>query len=97
MSDARAALRRIEQICTEQPTLFTAMFAVLATHPGVPRAQLAQAIKQFRRDAEPYAIEDVMGLLTAITNGAQQAFDAVLRTRRGGERKAVALPFVRPD
>lgn len=95
--DPRAALQRIEAICAMQPTLFGAMFTVLATHPGVPRAQLAQAVKQFRRDADPYPLEDLMGLMTALCNGAQQAFDAVLRTRRGGERKAAALPFVRPD
>jgi len=96
--DPRAALARIGLICDMHPTLFGAMFAVQATHPAVPRALLAVAVKQFRRDADAYPVEDVMGLLTSISNGAQQAFDAVVRTRRGGERKvAVALPFVRPD
>jgi hypothetical protein len=97
VNDARAALQRIEQICAQQPALFGAMFTALATVPGVPRPQLAQAIKQFRRDADPYTVDDVIGMLTAIGNGAQQAFEAVLRTRRGGERKVSAMPFVRPD
>jgi hypothetical protein len=96
-SEPRAAMQRIEALCAMHPTLFGAMFALMATHPGVPRAVLAKAIKQFRRDADAHSPEDVMGLMTAVTNGAQQAFDAVLRTRRGSERKASALPFLRPD
>jgi hypothetical protein len=63
----------------------------------VPRALLAAAVKQFRRDADAYSADDVMGLFTAISNGAQQAFEAVQRTRRGADRKAAALPFLRPD
>lgn len=96
-ADPRAALHRIETICSLHPTLFGCMNTVLATHPGVPRAVLAQAIKQFRRDADAHPLDDVVSLLNAIANGAQQAFDAVLRTRRGADRKAAALPFVRPD
>jgi hypothetical protein len=96
-ADPRAALQRIELICAMHPTLFGAMLAVQATHPAVPRALLAVAVKQFRRDADAYPVEDVMGLLTSIGNGAQQAFDAVVRTRRGGDRKPAPLPFVRPD
>ncbi len=97
VSEPRAAMQRIEALCGMHPSLFGAMFVLMATHPAVPRAVLAKAIKQFRRDADPYPLEDVMGLMTAVSNGAQQAFDAVLRTRRGSERKVSALPFVRPD
>jgi len=95
--DPRAALQHIETLCGAHATLFGAMFAVVASHPGVPRPLLATAIKQFRRDTDGLTLDDVMGLQTSISNGAQQAFDAVLRTRRGSERKAAALPFVRPD
>ncbi len=95
--EPRAALQRIEQLCAMHPTLFGALFAVIATHPGVPRPVLATAVRQYRRDAEAHSLEDLQGLMTALANGAQQAFDAVLRTRRGAERKAAALPFVRPD
>lgn len=95
--EPRAALQHIEQLCRQHASLFGAIFAVLGSQPAVPRAYLAQAIKQFRPDADAYTVDDVMGLLTATVNGAQQSFDAVLRTRRGSERKAVALPFVRPD
>ncbi|WP_425258342.1 hypothetical protein ACPOLB_22840 [Rubrivivax sp. RP6-9] len=97
VSEPRAALQRIEAVCGMHPTLFGAVFALLATHPGVPRPVLAQAVKQFRRDADAHSIEDMLGLMTAVSNGAQQAFEAVLRTRRGSDRKAAALPFVRPD
>lgn len=96
-ADPRAALQRIGTLCAMHPSLFSAMMAVVVTHPGVPRLLLAQAIKQFRRDADAYTEEDVMGLQAAILNGALQAFDAVQRTRRGSERKASALPFLRPD
>jgi DNA-binding transcriptional LysR family regulator len=95
--DPRAALQRIEALCAAHPTLFGAMLAVVASHPGVPRPLLATAIKQFRRDADTLTLDDMVGLQVSISNGAQQAFDAVLRTRRGGERKAAALPFIRPD
>jgi len=95
--DPRAALSRIESLCALHPTLFGAMLAVVANHPGVPRALLARAVKQFRRDADSLALDDVMGLLTSITNGALQAFEAVRRTRRGADRKAAPLPFIRPD
>ena len=96
-TDARTALQRVEQICAMHPALFEAMSTVLVTHPGVPRPLLAVAIKQFRRDADNCTPEDVVSLLTAIDNGARQAFGAVRRTRRGADRKAAALPFVRPD
>jgi hypothetical protein len=96
-SPPRAALLRIEQLCAMHPTLFGALFAVIATHPGVPRQVLAAAVRQYRRDADVHTPDDLVGLMTSLSNGAQQAFDAVLRTRRGADRKASALPFVRPD
>ncbi len=95
--DPRAALQRIEALCAQHASLFGAMLAIVASHPGVPRPLLATAIKQFRRDTDALTLEDVVGLQASIANGAQQAFEAVLRTRRGADRKAVALPFVRPD
>ena len=58
---------------------------------------LARALRQFHPEAAPFSEGDVAGMLAAAFNGAQQAFEAVQRTRRTGERKASALPFVRPD
>lgn len=87
------SLRRIKALCGRYPDLFSAMQAVAVTHPGVSREMLAMAIKQFRRDAEAYTQEDLVGLLTCVTNGALQAFEAVLRTRKGADRKAAALPW----
>ena len=68
------------------------MQAVVVTHPAVSREMLAMAIKQFRRDA------DALRLLASVINGANQAFDAVLRSRRSADRKgadrtAASLPW----
>ncbi|WP_428510457.1 hypothetical protein [Roseateles sp.] len=63
------------------------MLAVSVTHPAVAKEMLAPAIKQFRRDTDSLSSEDMNGLLVAISNGAQQAFEAVLRTRKNAERK----------
>jgi hypothetical protein len=93
----REALHRIEALCHLHPTLFGATFAVAASHPGVPREILAAAIKQFRRDADPYTREDVVALITSVVHGAQQAFEAVLRTRRTGERRSGAPRWVKSD
>jgi hypothetical protein len=95
--DPRAILQHIETLCGTHAALFDAMLAVVVMYPEVPRPLMASAIKQFRRDTDTLTQEDVMGLQTSLINGARQAFEAVLRTRRGGERKAAALPFLRPD
>ncbi|MDC8785425.1 BAR domain-containing protein [Roseateles koreensis] len=87
------ALRRIKALCLRYPDLFNALFTVAATHPTVPREMLAMAIKQFRRDTESLSNDDVVGLLTGLVNGSNQAFDAILRTRKGADRKASALPW----
>ncbi len=87
------ALRRIKALCGRFPDLFNAMQAVAVTHPAVSREMLAMAIKQFRRDADALSQEDVVGLLTSVVNGANQAFEAVLRTRKGAERKAASIPW----
>lgn len=93
----REVLQRIEYLCATRASLFEAAFVVLATHPTVPRPRLAQALRQFHPEATAFSEADVVGMLAAAVNGAQQAFEAVQRTRRGAERKASALPFVRPD
>ncbi|MBT9458819.1 MAG: hypothetical protein IV097_19530 [Burkholderiaceae bacterium] len=88
------SLQRIRAVCAMFPDLFSAMFVVAATHVPVTRERLALAIKQFRRDADTLSQDDMAGLLVSIVNGANQAFEAVLRTRRGGERKvSAALPW----
>ncbi|MFY7865486.1 hypothetical protein [Roseateles sp.] len=92
-SSPAQSLRRIKALCGRYPDLFSAMQAVVVTHPGVSRDMLAMAVKQFRRDADAYSQEDVVGLLTCVTNGALQAFEAVLRTRKGADRKAASLPW----
>ncbi|MEJ6006324.1 hypothetical protein WG899_12240 [Paucibacter sp. AS339] len=92
-SSPAQSLRRIKALCGRYPDLFSAVQAVAVTHPGVSREMLAMAVKQFRRDAEAFSQEDLVGLLTCVTNGANQAFDAVLRTRKGADRKASALPW----
>lgn len=92
-SSPAQSLRRIKALCVRFPDLFNAMQAVVVTHPTVSRDMLAMAIKQFRRDTDALSLEDVVGLLTSVINGANQAFDAVLRTRKGADRKAAALPW----
>lgn len=89
------ALHRIKTLCAIFPDLYSAMLAVQLTHAAVSRELLALAIKQFRRDTESLSLEDLQGLLTAAQNGGRQGFDAVLRTRKGGERKAISLPWGR--
>ena len=86
-------LARIRVLCGMFPDLYSAMFAIAATHVTVPRERLAQAIKQFHPDAAPYSVEDLAGLLVAIVNGGNQAFEAILRTRRGNERKGGGFPW----
>ena len=81
------ALKRIQALCAAWPDLHAAMFAVLATHQGLPRDMLAAAIKQFRPDLDAYTREDVVSLLTALWNGGKSGFDAVLRTRANSPKK----------
>jgi hypothetical protein len=92
------ALARIGTICAGIPDLFNAMLAVLGTHQTVSREILALAIKQCRPDIADLSRNDVVALLTSIRNGGWQGFDAVLRSRRRGERSgerkvAAALPW----
>jgi len=81
-------LLRIKALCAQFPELFNALSVVAATHPGVPRDRLALAIKQFRRDADALSKDDVVSLLVGIGTGAREAFEAVMRTRKAGERRA---------
>ena len=87
------SLQRIKAQCALFPELFNAMFAVAATHQSVSREMLALAIKQFRRDTDNLGKDDLVSLLVSIANGGNQAFEAVLRTRKGADRKAAALPW----
>lgn len=87
------ALQRIRVLCETYPDLFSAMFVIVATHPGVSREMLAQAVKQFRPDAEAYSVSDMVSLLVSIGTGARDAFEAVQRTRKNAGRKAVSLPW----
>lgn len=87
------ALQRIRLLCEQFPDLFGAMFAIAATHTTVSRDMLALAIKQFRGDTEALSKDDVVGLLASVSNGGLQAFEAVLRTRKGSGRKAASLPW----
>ena len=71
------------------------MLAVLATHQAVSRDILALAILQFRADTSDLNKEAVVGLLTSVVQGGRPGFEAVLRAKRKGERKAAALPWVK--
>ncbi len=88
-------LPRVQAICAAVPDLFGAMFLLLATHQGLPRELLAAATKQFRSDLEDLSRDDVAALYTALLNGGRQGFDAVLRSRRKGERKGGGLSWVK--
>jgi hypothetical protein len=88
-------LPRVQAICTAVPDLFGAMFLLLATHQGLPRELLAAATKQFRSDLDDLSRDDVSALYTALLNGGRQGFDAVLRSRRKGERKGGGLSWVK--
>ncbi len=87
------ALGRIGVICGGMPDLFGALLAVLGTHQAVSVAILAAAVKQFRADLADLSNDDVAALLTAIRNGGIQGFEAVLRSRRKGERKGGGFPW----
>lgn len=88
-------LPRVQAICAAVPDLFGAMFLLLATHQGLPRELLAAATKQFRGDIDDLGRDDVAALYTALLNGGRQGFDAVLRSRRKGDRKAAAMSWVK--
>ncbi len=90
-----AALARIQWLCAGTPDLFAAVLGVLGTHQAVNRELLAAALKQCRPELADLSRDDVAGLLTALLNGGRPGFDAVLRSRRRGERPVMALPFVR--
>jgi hypothetical protein len=87
------SLRRIRTLCELFPDLFDALFVIAATHSTVSREMLAMAIKQFRSDTESLSQDDLVGLLVSVMNGGNQAFEAVLRTRKGSGRKATSLPW----
>lgn len=58
------------------------MQAALATHQALPRAFVAAAIKQFRRDLDDLSHEQAEVLLSAIWSDGHYGFDAALRQRR---------------
>jgi len=95
--DPVTCLQRIRMICLSNPDLFSTLMTVVATHQGVPRERLAAAVQQFRPDLRSFSQEDVVSLFNGLWNGGRSGFDSVLRTRKSGERKAAAMPFIRPD
>jgi hypothetical protein len=98
MPNPADAVARIGALCASHRDAYTAMFSVLATHPGVPRERLAAAIKQFRREYDELSLSDVEGLLTSIWNGGRSGYDSTLRSRKKAERKAAAsLPWMAAD
>lgn len=95
--DPAACLQRIRWICQNVAELHGALFTVVATHPGVPRDRLAEALRLHRPDLRAHSAADVLSLINGLWNGSRDGFDAVLRTRKNSERKSGGLPFVRPD
>lgn len=91
------ALRRIKAICEQCPELFGALMTVAATHQGLRHDILAAAVKQFRRDLDPFSRDDVTGMLRACWNGGWQGFDAVLRTRRQRDRASATPAWMKQD
>ncbi len=99
-SSPAQAMSRIKALCTQLPDLFQLMFVLASPQQSVPRERLALAVKQFRRDTDAPGKKDLMGLLTSASTGSYQAFEAVLRTRKGGgDRKAnsSSLPWGKND
>lgn len=92
-----ACLQRIRWICEQMPDLYSAALTVVATHQGVPRDQLAAALRQFRPELQVHSAHDVAGMLNGLLNGGKDGFEAVLRTRKTSDRRATSLPFVKPD
>jgi hypothetical protein len=95
--DPASCLQRIRYICQRNPDLYAAVATVVATHQGVPRDRLAEALRMNRAELQAHAVEDLVNLLKAAWNGGRDGFEAVLRTRKNSERKTGALPFIRPD
>jgi hypothetical protein len=95
--DPATCLQRIRWICQNVAELHTAMVTVVATHPGVPRERLADALKLHRPDLRAHSAADVLSLINGLWNGSRDGFDAVLRTRKNSERKGGGMPFLRPD
>jgi hypothetical protein len=91
------ALPRIRAICTIFPDLFRAVFAVLATHQGVPRQALAAAIKTFRSDTAALSEADVAALFAGLWNSGREGFESILRTRKGCKPNASAPAWVKTD
>jgi hypothetical protein len=92
-----ACLQRIRWICEQMPDLYTAVFTVVATHQGVPREQLASALRQFRPELAANTAQDVVGMINGLWNGGKDGFEAVQRSRKSAGRRAVAMPFVKTD
>jgi len=95
--EPKEALRRIQAICTSFPDLFGAVFAVLATHQGVPRQALAAAIKTFRSDTAALSEADVAALFAGLWNSGREGFESILRTRKGGKSKASVPTWLKTD
>jgi len=89
------ALPRIRALCERSPDLFGALFVVAATHPGVPRPLLAEAVRQCHPEAADLSAEDIAVLFTALHTGAREAVEAVLRRRSGRQRTAGAMSWVK--
>lgn len=94
----KESLARIQALCSRWEDLYEALQSVSATHPQVSRELLARAVKQCRKDVEAYSVEDLVGLMVAAWNGGRHGFDAVLRTRKQGARRATSsVPWGRID
>lgn len=93
----RESLRRIQAICRHRSGLFDAVVTVAATHPAVAPELLAQVLRACRPDLAAHTLDDVVSLVRASLVGGRDGFDAVLRTRKSGERKAGAYSWVKPD
>lgn len=94
-SSPAESLARIKALCEFYPELCSAMLAIVGTHQMVPGEMLAAAVKQFRRDLDPYTPADVAGLIAALINGGRQGFDAVLRTRKASANRSAPLSWVK--
>lgn len=92
-----ACLQRIRWICEQMPDLYSAVFTVTATHQGVPREQLAAALRQFRTELQVNTAQDVLGMINGLWNGGKDGFEAVQRSRKVAGRRAAAMPFVKND
>lgn len=95
---ASECLQRIRWLCEQVEDLHGALLLVVATHQGIPRHQLASAVRQFRPELAGMPVEDVHSLINGLLNGGRDGFEAVQRSRKGARRpKTTDLPFIRPD